>query len=1345
MAILELSMVTGAIVEISTEAVVKRLGRKEAIIRTLKHLKLESEPPADDFDAIYAYALVEYGVFKPEPILNFFRNEFVRVAFRQSFYKNDPSILEREAEGIIEWNEETGKLGRIDYDPRREFAAFTAVFNEIVNRTRSPAEVKRDQKLDDLHHRTSEILERLEKLGTLDDIRSELARLTQGYFIAPPQVTVIDLQAQQMREWFRTLGYSFESFETRGADYFEWLIDVPVRRRYDRILVRGVAGEAHLGHFVALRQSVDQYRVDEGWLVAARRVSQACRDEAAKPENHNILCYTFDELLDESADFSRYFDWLESEVKRRGIDTMYVPLAASKDEFDHITKRKVGQSRYDERNGWIDGYVDRWLDDPAKEHLSILGEFGTGKTWFALNYAWIALQRYRYAKERGLQRPRIPLVISLRDYAKAVSVESLLSEFFFRKHEIPLPSYSAFEQLNRMGRLLLIFDGFDEMAARVDRQKMINNFWELARVVVPRAKVILTCRTEHFPEAQEGRRLLSAELQASTSKLTGEPPQFEVMQLEMLNTEQIRQVLSFRAEQTVVQQIMSNTQLMDLARRPIMTELILDALPDIKAGKPVDLSRVYLYAVTRKMERDIKAERTFTSLADKLYFLCELSWEMLSTDQLSLNYRLFPDRIRRFFGPIVQEQKDLDHWHYDMLGQTMLIRDEDGNYEPAHRSVAEFFVAYKLSAEMGALLPDFVDVAREQSFVDFGRPSEDYTWSEYFYQQRGTPTKPISPLGGFESESLAHLTETIGSRRLGKTVLLFLAGMSMQKVLWDIVEKTRAQDFEKVKYLGGNAIGILKYAGAELELKDYSATVLAGADLSGADLHGANFTRTDLREANFDNAILDQAILIENNLTGAEIEEWGGVSSIAVHPRGGLIAIAIFDAAIKFWREEDWSQTQTLRGLPNAPMSIAYDPEGKFLACGHWDGSLVVWDTSSWKQLLRRSSGFPIYSVAFSPDKEFLSSGDILGNVEIWRVDKWSKVTSLHQHQGAAYCVRFSPDALSLASCGADGIIKIIKLDDWRCVEMKTAQSGYMKCLCWSPDSKKIVTGGQGGKVILWNLANGDAVGVLQTHLQDIMDIDWSTDGTFVASGGIDRSVYLWEINTQREPTKLHEYDDTVFAVRFTTDARCLISGSDDWTIKVWDREKNVIRSLAQSSWKGATFKDVVGMDALKASWLKTRIARPWETENLQLGDPTQLVAAQVTEMESEEQIDFEATSESKVVLPVGEPTEATDATFVDIVLKSALPVLAEFSTPWCGPSRQLDVILTELAADYRGRVVIARVNIDKAERAFRKYKIKGIPTMIIFKGGSPIDRFEGWLPKTYFESRLQYAMRESD
>jgi predicted NACHT family NTPase len=577
-----------------------------------------------------------------------------------------------------------------------------------------------------------------------------------------------------MRAWFGNLGYCFEKHEVWKDSYFEWILNIPAWRRRDRILVRGIQGEAQIGDVIALREAVNEQRTDQGCLVAVRRISLAARNEVKKEENQNLACYTFDELLDEQADFSPYINWLEAEVKSKGIDKMYVPLACTKEEFDSVTKQTIAVSHYDEGDGWIDGYIDLWLDDPAKEHISILGEFGTGKTWFALHYAWTALQRYREAKKRGVERPRLPLVIPLRDYAKAVSVESLFSEFFFRKHEIGLAGYSAFEQLNCMGKLLLIFDGFDEMAAKVDRQAMINNFWELAKVVMPGAKVILTCRTEHFPEAKEGRALLNAELQASTANLTGETPQFEVLELEKFNNNQIRQVLSFQVEAATVEKVMGNPQLLDLARRPVMTELILKALPDIEAGKPIDMSRVYFYAVRRKMEQDIKAERTFTSLADKLYFLCELSWEMLSNEQMSLNYRLFPDRIRRLFGSVVQEEKDLDHWHYDMMGQTMLIRNADGDYTPAHRSLLEFFVAYKFAAELGALASDFTELAQAQSHLSAGATKpQSYTWSSYFQRLMDEARKIvlIPPLEEFKSESIEQLRKTIGQAPLTKAVI----------------------------------------------------------------------------------------------------------------------------------------------------------------------------------------------------------------------------------------------------------------------------------------------------------------------------------------------------------------------------------------------------------------------------------------------------------------------------------------------------------------------------------------------------------------------------------------------
>jgi predicted NACHT family NTPase len=363
-----------------------------------------------------------------------------------------------------------------------------------------------------------------QKETELIQLEKELAQLEQYHSTALSwsQTSRAFALSQQIRGWFEVLDYEFEDYEHWDQDSFEWILKIRERRQYYRIVIKGVDGVINLADVNRVRKVVAEQQADEGWVVTARRISPAAAQ--AVQNEKSLSCLTFDELLDQDADFSDYLDQLAARIQMQGIDQKYVPLACRKDEIDEHTQQKIGVSEYNADRGWIEGCLDEWLEDPSKEHILVLGEFGTGKTWFSLHYAWLAMEKYKQAKQRKQKRPRLPLVIPLRDYAKAVSVESLFSEFFFRQYQMRGLNYQAFEQLNRMGKLLLIFDGFDEMAARVDRQEMINNFWELAKVVVPGAKVILTCRTEHFPEAQEGRKLLNAELQASTRPLTGETP-----------------------------------------------------------------------------------------------------------------------------------------------------------------------------------------------------------------------------------------------------------------------------------------------------------------------------------------------------------------------------------------------------------------------------------------------------------------------------------------------------------------------------------------------------------------------------------------------------------------------------------------------------------------------------------------------------------------------------------------------------------------------------------------------------------------------------------------------------
>ena len=906
--------------------------------------------------------------------------------------------------------------------------------------------------------------------------------------------------------------------------------------------MRGVAGEVDLADLQEFHQAIKTTSADEGWLVGNRRVSKAAR-EAAKNEAayEDITCYTFDELLDEDADFSKYLDWLEKEIVAKRVETEYIPLACRKDELDPVTQQKIGVSLYSEEDGWIEGCVDQWLDDPAKEHLSVLGEFGTGKTWFALHYAWIALQRYKDAKQRGVERPRVPIVVPLRDYAKAVTVESLFSEFFFRKHEI-LKTYSVFERLNRMGKLLLIFDGFDEMAARINQQAMIDNFWELAKVVVPGAKAILTCRTEHFPNAIAGRKLLNAELKASTSNATGEPPQFEVLELEKFSDDQIATLLGRKAQESTVQEVMKNPQLLDLARRPVMVDLILEALPEIEAGKPVDMARVYLYAVTNKMRRDIKSDRTFTSLADKLYFLCELSWEMLSTDRMKLNYRAFPERLQQMFSDRVKEEKELDYWRYDMMGQTMLIRNSEGDYSPAHRSLLEFFVAYKIVASLGVMAEDFSAVAREQSHLDESRIPQDYTWDEYFKRicnAEGVPDS-IAPLSRFSTMEFEALLPLLMTSKLAKAVLDLAHPMvdaaTMRERLLPLLQATRGKSLSEVGYLGGNI--------AQLMLAR-TPNALAGSDLSGTQLQGVDFGKTYLQRINF-----QEANLVEASFSKVV----DSINAVAFSPDGSCIAVGDRKGVVQVWFRATKQVVWLSANHQDSITSLAFSPDGKTLASGSGDKTVKLWANDS-GQCLSTLEGHQggVMAVAFSPDGQTLASGSDDGTVKLWVYDSGHCFSTLEGHQDRVMAVAFSPDGQTLASGSDDSTVRLWASNSGHCFSTLEGHQNRVNAVAFSPDGQTLASGSDNSTVRLWANDSGQCLSTLERHQRFFLTVAFSPDGQTLASGSVDKTVKLWAYDSGQCLSTLKAHQDWVWSVAFSPDGQILASASYDGTVRIWD------------------------------------------------------------------------------------------------------------------------------------------------------------------------------------------------
>ncbi len=97
-----------------------------------------------------------------------------------------------------------------------------------------------------------------------------------------------------------------------------------------------------------------------------------------------------------------------------------------------------------------------------------------------------------------------------------------------------------------------------------------------------------------------------------------------------------------------------------------------------------------------------------------------------------------------------------------------------------------------------------------------------------------------------------------------------------------------------------------------------------------------------------------------------------------------------------------------------------------------------------------------------------------------------------------------------------------------------------------------------------------------------------------------------------------------------------------------------------------------------------------------------------------------------------------TDASFQAEVLDSSVPVLVDFWAEWCGPCRALGPKLEEIAGELSGKVRILKLNVDENPDAPAKFGVRGIPTMILFKGGKEVDQIVGNHPKENILALLQ-------
>ncbi|HQR31974.1 MAG TPA: pentapeptide repeat-containing protein, partial [Blastocatellia bacterium] len=759
-------------------------------------------------------------------------------------------------------------------------------------------------------------------------------------------------------------------------------------------------------------------------------------------EESGVDCVTYAELLRELIPLDNYADGLvaeyEKEAERRweGEDWFIRP-----DLMTDITYERLPALEH----------LSRWLGEERRNQLVILGDLGTGKTTLA---SFLAYNLARSFRDDPLRHPA-PVLIPLKEVRKEFSLESIVINHFARRGLRDI-SFSRFEHLVRLGKVILLFDAFDEMADRIRWEDTQSNFRELSRAADWQGKVILTCRTHYFKDRTEQVKVIGegprlSETETDLYRELRQRSTAEVVFLQEFDDTKIQGYLrkarpkDHAADWKKIQEIYN---LKDLATRPLLLDMVVKTLPKLKQGEEVNAAKLYNVYTNIWIDREESKGRKFNLNRDtKLALMIELAWRMWRDERQTVHYK----ELVPFVQTLVDDQKieigdeEIADVASEMQGASFLKRDDNGNFGFMHRSFGEFFVAKKIAAALSVSSPT----------VKEGLATEDPALAD----ARATDT--------------AVLHEVLNTRRYDQKTIFFLSQLDeadamrepLQEILWNKFQPNVSENALQLLYWSARIrcgmeeeisdIAKLKAAlagripaNANLQGAKLQEVVLEGADLTGADLMTADLTNAKLnhttldqvsfyyaqlaeasvenssvREADFMQATLTKVSFLESDLTGSDFS-----SAVDTNYTNFARTIGSGLPSENLPGEVDKGNfLPIVQYAPNfAALAVSYSPDGSVIAAGGADGNVYVYRSED-GVLLRTLEGHTaqVNSMAFSPDGQTLASGSSDNSVKLWQVNSGKEIRSLSGHSHGVLSVAFSPDGQTLASGSDDNSVKL--------------------------------------------------------------------------------------------------------------------------------------------------------------------------------------------------------------------------------------------------------------------------------------------------------------------------------
>jgi RNA polymerase sigma factor (sigma-70 family) len=453
--------------------------------------------------------------------------------------------------------------------------------------------------------------------------------------------------------------------------------------------------------------------------------------------------------------------------------------------------------------------------------------------------------------EQPLAAP-FPIRIDLRNADREFSLEGLVITHL-AQNGLGQVSFDVFQYSLTQGNIVLILDGFDEMAARVTPQVTSRNFLELARCVRGRAKVLLTCRTHYFKSRTEEEEVILGGTQDYGSETARDlyweliaRKGFKIAYLRPFDTPQIEQYVRrakpYDADQAM-KKIRDTYNLMELSQRPMLLEMIVKSIDKLNAPE-INAATLYDVYTSAWIYRD--KWRDVLSAEEKLSFLTALSRSLWDEDIPGIHYTQLLDHVQENLASQIQDPQRLVEIDSEVRTASFLTRDHSGHYGFAHKSHGEFFFARYIASQLNAGRVDCLRTRRlTTEVIHFLNYMADHRNAEPLLES--VLQGPYTPL-------------------VSENALVCLYGFRRADTLGEHSADGDQPPDEFTVMLPPK----VNLTGAKLSQVSLEGAVLAGADFSEANLSEGIFRRADLTEANLSKANLTKSQLVNATLRSVD-------------------------------------------------------------------------------------------------------------------------------------------------------------------------------------------------------------------------------------------------------------------------------------------------------------------------------------------------------------------------------------------------------------------------------------------------------------------------------------------